>query len=273
MFQFSERHIEEYRTLGYTVFRGIVPTSMVNDLRRECEKGREQARRVNGPQTQRLQPVAQFDVDQKLFQDWCDLPAVRDAVTRVIGLEHKSAGLDLLGVLLEPQDEPWCTQWHRDWRDNVSGLDIEEWNRVYLNDELFNQVNCALYEDTCTWVVPGSHLRLDTEEEIARFPERPIAGPQLEGLSGAERERACIEYCNSMPGAQRLLLDAGDFCLYRNSLWHLGNYTPDKKRATLHDSVFTAAFKDWWTTAPAKAAERRAQGITWENPNRVPVAS
>jgi hypothetical protein len=134
-------------------------------------------------------------------------------------------------------------------------------------------VNCALYEDSCTWVVPGSHLRRDTPEEIGRFPERPVAGPQLEGLSNAARERAALEYCQSLPGAQRLLLDAGDYCLYRNSLWHLGNYIPYRKRATLHDGIMTPAFREWFETAPKIASERRASGITWENPNAAVVGA
>ena len=42
--------------------------------------------------------------------------------------------------------------------------------------------NCALYEDTSTWVVPGSHLRHNLPREKERFPTRPIPVPELEGL-------------------------------------------------------------------------------------------
>ncbi len=38
----------------------------------------------NGGQTQRFQPVSAFDVDQKVFQDWCDLPIVHDAIGRIV---------------------------------------------------------------------------------------------------------------------------------------------------------------------------------------------
>jgi hypothetical protein len=67
----------------------------------------------------------------------------------------------------------------------------------------------------------------------------------LEGKSYAERERACLEYCRSMPGAQQLYLEAGDFALYRASMWHLGNYVPYSKRATLHDGVLTPRSGAW----------------------------
>jgi len=33
-FAFSDRHVEEYRTQGYTVFRQILPPGLVADLRR-----------------------------------------------------------------------------------------------------------------------------------------------------------------------------------------------------------------------------------------------
>ena len=37
----------------------------------------------------------------------------------------------------------------------------------HLHDpECFNQINCALYDDHCLWVVPGSHSRGDTAAEV-----------------------------------------------------------------------------------------------------------
>ena len=47
-----------------------------------------------------------------------------------------------MGILLEPAEHPYCTPWHRDWRDNVSGLDLNSWNEHMLDDQYFNQVNC-----------------------------------------------------------------------------------------------------------------------------------
>jgi len=266
-FQFSDQHIDDYPRLGYTVFRGILPPSLIDDLRRVTDRGRELARELHGPQSQRLQPIGQSDLDLKPFEDYRDLPELRDAVSRVLTPNHRHGNIDIMGVLYEPADEPWCTQWHRDWRDNVSGLDIAAWEAVYQDIDLFNQINCALYEDSSTWVVPGSHLRRDLPREIARFPERPITGPELGSKSSAEREYLCLEYCHSMPGAEQLLLDAGDFALYRNSLWHLGNDVPYRKRATLHDSGETAKFTMWRDATIADSAKRREAGIYWENPN------
>ena len=43
-FAFSDRHVEEYRTQGYTVFRQILPPGLVADLRRVCDQAIENAR-------------------------------------------------------------------------------------------------------------------------------------------------------------------------------------------------------------------------------------
>ena len=260
-FAFSEQHIEEYHRLGYTVFRGILPASLVADLRRSTDRAREVAREARGGQVQRLQPVGAYEqLDQQPFRDYSQLPALADAVHQTLGEGYRHSNLDVLGILLEPADAPWCTPWHRDWRDNMAGLDLHRWEADFRQPELFNQVNCALYEDGSTWVVPGSHQRHDLQKEIERFPERPIAGPDTAQMEAAQAERTCWEYVTSMPGAQQLVLGAGDYCLYRNSLWHIGNYVPYRKRATLHDTADTAAFADWRQEQMAAATKQHEAG-------------
>lgn len=259
-YQFSYRSVEEFHTLGYTVFRQIMPPSLIADLQRVTDKAREIARERGGPQAQRLQPVGNYDLDTSAFQDYADLPELIDAIARVLSPRHRHGNRDLFGVLFEPAEQPWCTAWHRDWRDNIPGLDIAMWERSVADGELFNQVNCALYEDNCTWVVPGSQMRPDTPEERAAFPQGAIPGPELDGLTYVQRERAGLDYCRSMPGAVRLCLDAGDFALYRNSLWHLGNYSPHLKRATIHDYGQTPEYGVWTQNAREDARERRNAG-------------
>jgi hypothetical protein len=266
-FAFSDRHIEEYRTQGFTIFRQILPISLVTGLRRVCDEARDLARTERGPQAQRLQPITNFPLDQQPFLDYVELPALNDAIHRLLSPAFRLGGPATMGVLFEPADLPWCTAWHRDWRDNMTGLDLAHWDAHFTDDRYFNQVNCALYADTCTWVVPGSHLRRDLPREIARFPARPISGPNLDGKPYVERESACLEYVRSMPGAQQLHLDAGDFCLYRNTLWHIGNYLPYARRATLHDSVDTDEFMTWRKETLAELQGRREAGHGMENPN------
>lgn len=119
-FHFSEQHIEEFYTRGVTVFRSILPSSLISDLRRVTDQGRDLARRQQCPQAQRFQPVAAYDIEQQPFIDYRDLPILRDTVAKVLSLDIYGDP-QLLGVLLEPSDLPWCTAWHRDILDNLPG--------------------------------------------------------------------------------------------------------------------------------------------------------
>lgn len=118
MFQFSDQHIEDYQTLGYTVFRGIVPPKLIDELREQCALGAIAARERGGANTQRFQPVSAFPVDLRPFEEFQNLPEIKEAVSRIVQGEFEFSGVDTLGVLLEPAEKPWCMHWHRDWRDN-----------------------------------------------------------------------------------------------------------------------------------------------------------
>ncbi len=273
-FQFSDRHIEEFLTQGFTVFRGIVPPALVQDLRGETDRGREQIRTTRGPQAQRFQPITSVDVDAAPFAAFRELPELNDAVHRTLSPHHSYGDPSQMGVLLEPRDHAYCIRWHRDGRDNQPLLVLEQWEEKFGNLDFFGQSNCALYDDHSLWVVPGSHLRDDLPRERARFPTRPIMPPVLDGLGEPERERVCLAYCRSMPGAVQICLEPGDYTLYRSVLWHAGNYVPYTRRATLHDYVDTPAFRQWRTEQRAVVAGLRAAGRAewdWSVPRWGPV--
>ena len=48
-------HIEDFETRGFTVFRNVLPASLITQLREVTDRGREQARQRNTSQTQRIQ--------------------------------------------------------------------------------------------------------------------------------------------------------------------------------------------------------------------------
>lgn len=266
-FQLTDQHINDFQLQGYTVFRKILPTSLIRDLRRVSHSAREIARDRLGPQAQRLQPVGNFDIDQQPFIDYAELPDLVKAIAELLSPSHQHGNRNHLGILIEPAEEPYCTPWHRDWRDNLRGLKLERWNQRLQDVNLFNQINCALYNDSCTWFVPGSHSRHDLVCEIERFPDRPISGPNLKNKNTEEREQICLEYCRSMPGFLQLHLEAGDFALYRSSVWHIGNYVPYSIRATLHDSAMTPEFEAWSQQVQQEASVRREACVVMDNPN------
>lgn len=260
-----EQDIAGFYRDGYIIFRGILPDSLVRDLRSACDKAVQIARRIGGSQAQRLQPVQKYEGELNLlpFRDYAQLPALHDALRSLLTPEHSHGRLDIMGVLLEPEDRAWCTKWHRDITLKSSRLTAEDFHGLMLDWDCVNQVNCPLYDDDCTWFVPGSHLRMrDLPGELeAAAATMGVAGGQetaeeRRNMDPVTLERACLKYTKSMPGAVQLKLHAGDFALYRPIGWHLGNYVPYKKRATLHDGVFTPRYEEWWRQWRAGGAPR-----------------
>ena len=94
-----------------------------------------------------------------------------------------------------------------------------------------------------------------------------------ERMTDAELEMQNLRYCKSMPGAVQAVLHAGDFMLYRNSLWHIGNYSPHRKRATLHEIVATEEWLDWMAAETEAGERRKLSGISWMNPYEPPPAA
>jgi ectoine hydroxylase-related dioxygenase (phytanoyl-CoA dioxygenase family) len=248
----TDEHVHQYYVQGYIVLKRIVPASLVGDLRRQVDKGRDIARRKD-PNAQRIQPVKSHpELDLRPFRDFATLPGIVDAVKQLIGPE---AWIDApesghIGVLLEPAERPWATSWHRDFGVNQRRVELEAFRKMQSDRQYFHQINCALFAEDCTWYVPGSHHRDDLPEETRLGTQFPWQiGMDQKDLSTEELERFCLDYVESMPRAIRLVLDAGDFALYRNHGWHLGNYVPYKRRATLHDNVWTprwrASYERW----------------------------
>lgn len=245
-FRFTDDLVHEYATRGVVVLRRILPISLVRDLRREADKGRDLAREFGGENAQRLQPIKKYADWLSLapFYDYAQFPPLVEACRKIIAPDVIGGGPDYrMGILYEPATRPWCTMWHRDFGPLQQRMNLKAWPAMRAMPEYFHQVNCALYEDACTWYVPGSHLRDDFPEELHLCRDYPWQiGMDQTQLDDVEVERFCRDYVGLMPRAERVILDAGDFMLYRNSGFHLGCYTPYKRRATLHDSIFTPAY-------------------------------
>lgn len=243
-YQFSERNIHEYTDDGLTVLRQIVPSSLLSDLRAQAEKARRIARTQDGPQTQRLQPVWNYpELDHRIFRDFLELAGLRAAVDALLTPEHRA---EVMGVLLEPEQHAYATNWHRDFFPLPSGVDPEEFWKLGQQIKLLNQFNAALYDDSSLWVVPGSHNRRDLPEELEALGPYPIAWPALtDEMTEEEREAVCTQYTQKMPGAVQVPLLAGDVAFYRPTGWHIGRYVPYVKRATLHDAFRSPDDKAW----------------------------
>ena len=219
--------IDEYLANGYRIFRNIIPPSLLTDLRRQADIARDLAHQLNGHQTQRIQPLDQYGdrIDLQPFRDYVELPALKDAVEALLGPGYTHGHLHIMGLLVEVA----IAGRNQEVRDAVD----EVWHDL----RIFNQVNCALYADSCTWLVPGSHLRSFDLPGEQQTTDDPTLRTLPEEYSTVDAERFYIEHCQQMPGAQPMHLNAGDFMIYRSHGWHTGLYLPYQPRATIHDIV------------------------------------
>ena len=254
-FEFRDEWIHSYRTDGFVILRQVLPAALIRDLRRATVRAHELARAQGGPQAQRLQPIGEFlnAAELRAFDNYLTLAPLVDAIHKILTPRHTlgNGNVSRVGLLIEPATHPWCTPWHRDMRETVAGAysgrttlpDVAEFRRVRHDPLFFNQINCPLYEDNCTWYVPGSYLRSDDlageQAAITRIPRF------ADGTPDEEREAGCLEYCERMPRAIRATLSAGDFMLYHPLGLHLGNYMPDRKRVTIHDNAPSPESADW----------------------------
>ena len=250
----TEGHILEFQSRGYTILEAALPASLIGDLRRAADVGVKLARERLGPQIQVVQPIEKYpEMDQQPFRDYAELPALNEAVQALLTPEHRYGRLDFHGLLIEPAERPWCCPWHRDLRDHIPKPEFESkyreaWDRGVEDYRVwFAQINCPLYYDPCTWFVPGSVYRqksTELEEELIAWSQDSLQ--QQEGETAIDAERRLLRYCKAMPGAVQLHLAPGDFCIYRSCALHLGNYSTDIKRATLHDGAMSPEVRAFW---------------------------
>jgi hypothetical protein len=243
-FEFREQMIEQYSQQGFMVFRGIIPPALLRDLRHEADKARDLAHRLNGPQTQRIQPLDRYspDINLQPFRDYAELDILQDAVDRLLGPGYSYAHLDIMGLLVEPVEKPWHCGWHRDGvvevPEDARDAPVQAFMATIWHDlRFYNQVNCAIYADSCTWFVPGSHLRQQDLPGERQSTGDPLLRNPPEQWSNEEAEQRYFDHCRAMPGAEPVHLGPGDFMIYRNLGWHTGLYLPYQPRATIHDIV------------------------------------
>jgi ectoine hydroxylase-related dioxygenase (phytanoyl-CoA dioxygenase family) len=271
-FKFEDWMVNHYWSNGYMVLRQILPGSLLRDLRKSADAARQLAYKVRGAQTQRIQPLVNYadDLDLQPFHDYCELPELVDAIHKLMGPEYRHHNMERMGLLVSPSEHSWNQGWHRDAVVEVphAAQNDEEFvstlEGAWHDRRLFNQVNCAIYNDSSTWYVPGAHARrrdLPGERQTIGFPDLP---KWEDYESEAEFEQACYLHCATFPGAQQMHLIAGDYMLYRSHSWHCGNYLSYQPRATIHDSCvygegdFVNEYRDRWAQVKENAKARLA---------------
>ena len=216
---------------GYLVLREVVPPEELDALRESYElmvsRQREIWARERGPNEPpggvwesspqpRLQlghnPLAEL-VDKKTasaVEIWAH-ENMQGVSSELLG--EADAGVTEMMLMCSPVKDCGPAAWHRDHHPidtaPLQGYidDIVETGPRYV------QWNLSLYDDNVLWVIPGSHLRVNTETEN----EKLLADPRV-----------------PLPGAVQTHLNAGDGVVYILPILHWGSNYSRKMRRTIH---------------------------------------
>lgn len=151
---------------------------------------------------------------------------VLDVVVNLFGRE-----LPFLNTqyFFEPASHTRGGDWHR---DQQFGAPDEATERARMAAVTGVHAHLALAPDDHLEYVPGSHARWDTPAELRI----------RRGLDGAARNS------DAMPGARRVVLDAGDAVFFSPWGIHRGRYVAARPRRTL-DVIYSTP-GDWFTPPP-----------------------
>jgi hypothetical protein len=230
-----DRFLEE----GYIVLRGVVPPDRLESIRESYERLVENQKAIWAAERRPADPpggvweTARQPRLNLARPPLADLIDARSAPAVEIWLHEHTAGAtsELLGVgdaavtemmlmCSPPSQDFGPAEWHRDlappYCAPLQGYtdDIAESGPRYV------QWNLSLYDDDVLWVIPGSHLRINTDEENQQLlKDRRVP----------------------LPGGVQTHLKAGDGVAYILPILHWGSNYSTRLRRCIHGGFSTFA--------------------------------
>ena len=123
------------------------------------------------------------------------------------------AGVTEMMLMCNPVRDCGPATWHRDHHPIDTAPLLGYIDDIMETGPRYVQWNLSLYDDSVLWVLPGSHLRVNTEAEN----EQLLADPKV-----------------PLPGAVQTHLNAGDGVVYILPILHWGSNYSRKMRRTIH---------------------------------------
>jgi hypothetical protein len=214
--------VKAFRARGFFIVPAFVDEAQRADLRRVCDPVLHSARAVShetGHSTPRISLLA--DIDATSAESIATFFSSRVVCQLLEGLslldEPEAPRLKDLHYYHEQTKQEWDGDWHR---DSQLGRPDPEIERNIISTTTVH-VRVALEDDDRLEIVPGSHVRWDTPEELRI----------RKGASRATPE---------MPNAVRIDLRAGDGCIFHAWTIHRATYRREPPRRTL-DAVYAFA--------------------------------
>jgi len=214
---------EEFEEHGFVLLRGAIEQPLLDTLQGAVQPLIAQHTGTGGG-VRRHQTVLEPDWIHPSFIDFLNLERTNRAAAEIIGVDDPSQ-LSACGLaLLMGHDEEGILGWHRDFPDSHP-----ESPALWGRSSRFIQTNCALFDDPSLWLVPASHDRPSTAQELETAA--PSRDRETDGaMPVGEHSDALM----AMPGAANIVLQAGDCLLYNPLNWHAASYLPSRVRATFH---------------------------------------
>ena len=212
---------EHWITDGYILVRNLLTRAEIGQLREICEDILQQCYRAETPYPgdsdivmRHLNRPAYHTRDRERLRVLLETAADK----RILKIAHDILGEEpehrCFSLFMNPRERNEDGNWHRDsqFRENYDE-DVEKDYILSTPHESGIQLQIALVPSDDAEVVPGSHLRWDTDEEYAI--------------------RLKDNQSNNMPGAIRADLQPGDAVAFNAKGLHRGRYHSDKLRRTL----------------------------------------
>ncbi len=224
----QNKRAQLYRTQGYFIVPDFLQASELKQMRNACDVALEGARTKSaetGHTTHRISLFADssyFTADPRALERIAAFAGSPRVCALVSGLtldcEGKIPRLKTIDYYHEQTRHDWDGDWHRDTQFGESDLANEQRRAT---DAPSAHVRVALESDDRLEIVPGSHLRWDTPEELAI-------------RKGSDRASS------AMPNATRISLRQGDACVFNTASIHRATYRRIPVRRTI-DMVFVWA--------------------------------
>ena len=218
-------HTQLYRKQGYFVVPAFLQVPEISEIRRACDlalKGARAKSAETGHTTHKISLFADssyFAADPLALERIAVFAGSPRVCALVSGLTLDCEGqiprLKTIDYYHEQTRHDWDGDWHRDTQFGESDLENE---RRRITGAPSAHVRVALESDDRLEIVPGSHLRWDTPEE-------------LHIRKGSNRASS------AMPNATRISLRQGDACIFHAASIHRATYRRTPLRRTI-DMVF-----------------------------------
>jgi hypothetical protein len=225
-----ELDIEQFMTDGYLILRGAISPEELEPLRESAETAVRRCFPEGIPEGMFQPLVKNFnEVIDEATANLIEMfmhEATFGVASRLMP-DAKAVAPAGMFLMCNPVQEhgPWF--WHRDINPETKGPLVGLQQDMLANGPVYLHFNIALYDDDVYWVVPGSHRRVNTDEENRQLLGVPHGYAHGQQPQGEKRHEP-------LPNSISSDLKAGDLIVNHLELLHWASDYGTRLRRTFH---------------------------------------